>query len=92
MIRHTIYLLDDSMGQKFGRRLQDKNDFPYNFEADFQVERYLRYQGTKFVERFDANAFLFITKAVDYFNLGLQDGHGSTVRAFSKTAAKVLKG
>jgi homoserine O-acetyltransferase/O-succinyltransferase len=90
MIGHITYLSDESMRLKFGRRLQDKNDFSYNFDADFQVESYLRYQGTKFVERFDANSFLYITKAADYFDLGLQHGDGSTVRAFSKTQAKFL--
>jgi homoserine O-acetyltransferase/O-succinyltransferase len=90
MIGHITYLSDESMRQKFGRRLQDRNDFSYNFNADFQVESYLRYQGSKFVERFDANAFLYITKAADYFDLGLQHGEGSTVRAFSKTKAKFL--
>ncbi|MBA4393304.1 MAG: homoserine O-acetyltransferase [Desulfobacca sp.] len=90
MIGHITYLSDESMRLKFGRKLQDRNDFSYNFEADFQVENYLRYQGTKFVERFDANSFLYITKAADYFDLGLQHGAGSTVRAFSKTRAKFL--
>ena len=90
MIGHITYLSDESMRLKFGRRLQDKNDFSYNFDADFQVESYLRYQGTKFVERFDANSFLYITKAADYFDLGLQHGGGSTVRAFSKSRAKFL--
>jgi homoserine O-acetyltransferase len=90
MIGHITYLSDESMRLKFGRRLQDKNDFSYNFDADFQVESYLRYQGAKFVERFDANSFLYITKAADYFDLGLQHGEGSTVRAFSKTRARFL--
>lgn len=90
MIGHITYLSDESMRLKFGRRLQDRTDFSYNFDADFQVESYLRYQGVKFVERFDANAFLYITKASDYFDLGLQHGNGSTVRAFSKTEAKFL--
>lgn len=90
MIGHITYLSDESMRLKFGRRLQDKNDFSYNFDADFQVESYLRYQGSKFVERFDANSFLYITKAADYFDLGLQHGGGSTVRAFSKSRAKFL--
>jgi homoserine O-acetyltransferase len=90
MIGHITYLSDESMRLKFGRRLQDRNDFSYNFDADFQVASYLRYQGTKFVERFDANSFLYITKAADYFDLGLQHGNGSTVEAFSKTQARFL--
>ena len=90
MIGHITYLSDESMRLKFGRRLQDKSDFSFNFDADFQVESYLRYQGRKFVDRFDANSFLYITKAADYFDLGKQYGEGSTVKAFSKTNAKFL--
>jgi homoserine O-acetyltransferase len=90
MIGHITYLSEESMRLKFGRRLQDKSDFSFNFDADFQVESYLRYQGLKFVERFDANCFLYITKAADYFDLGKQHGKGSTVEAFSKARAKFL--
>ena len=68
----------------------DDFDFYFNFDADFQVESYLRYQGNKFVERFDANSFLYITKAADYFDLERQHGEGSLVKAFSKTSAKFL--
>ena len=90
MIGHITYLSDESMRLKFGRRLQDKSDFSSDFSADFQVENYLHYQGTKFVERFDANSFLYITKAADYFDLESQHGSGSVVKAFSKTRAKFL--
>ncbi len=90
MIGHITYLSDDAMRMKFGRRLQDKNDFSFNFDADFQVESYLRHQGKKFVERFDANSFLYITKAADYFDLGREHGDGSDVKAFSKAKAKFL--
>jgi homoserine O-acetyltransferase/O-succinyltransferase len=90
MIGHITYLSDESMRQKFGRRLQDKNDFSFNFDADFQVESYLRYQGKKFVDRFDANSFLYITKAADYYDVEKQHGNGSEVKAFSKTKAKFL--
>ncbi len=90
MIGHITYLSDESMRLKFGRRLQDKSDFSFNFDADFQVESYLRYQGKKFVERFDANSFLYITKAADYYDLGKQHGDGSEVKAFSKMAAAFL--
>ena len=78
------------MRHKFGRRLQDKSDFSFNFEADFQVESYMRYQGKKFVERFDANSFLYITKAADYYDLEKQYGDGSAVKAFTKAKAKFL--
>ena len=90
MIGHITYLSDESMRIKFGRRLQDKSDLSYNFDTDFQVESYLRYQGKKFVERFDANSFLYITKASDYFDLEQQHGSGSAVNAFSMAKAKFL--
>jgi len=90
MIGHITYLSDESMRQKFGRRLQNKSDFSFKFDADFQVESYLRYQGKKFVERFDANSFLYITKAADYYDLEIEHGDGSLVKAFSKTKANFL--
>jgi homoserine O-acetyltransferase len=90
MIGHITYLSDESMRHKFGRRLRDKNDFSFNFDADFQVESYLRYQGARFVERFDANSFLYITKAADYFDLQNQHDIGSAVKAFSKAKAHFL--
>ena len=90
MIGHVTYLSDESMRLKFGRRLQDKSDFSFNFSPEFQVESYLRYQGKRFVERFDANAFLYITKAADYFDLAEQHGSGSAIEAFSKTVARFL--
>lgn len=90
MIGHVTYLSDESMRLKFGRRLQDKSDFSFNFSPEFQVESYLRYQGKRFVERFDANAFLYITKAADYFDLAEQHGKGSTIEAFSKMTAHFL--
>lgn len=85
MIGHVTYLSDAAMRRKFGRKLQDKEDFSFNFGADFQVESYLRYQGSKFAKRFDANSVLYITKAADYFDLAdtanttesLQDLSGS---------------
>ena len=85
MIGHVTYLSDEAMRRKFGRKRQDKEDFAFNFEANFQVESYLRYQGSKFAQRFDANSVLYITKAADYFDLAddintqesLQDLQGS---------------
>lgn len=91
MIGHITYLSDESMRRKFGRRLQqDRGDLLGNFDANFQVESYLRYQGSKFVERFDANSFLYITKAADYFDLEQQHGAGSAVKAFSMARARFL--
>jgi len=90
MIGHITYLSDESMRLKFGRRLQDRADFSFNFDAEFQVESYLRYQGRKFVERFDANSFLYITKASDYYDLESQYGNGSAVKALSGVSARFL--
>jgi len=69
MVGHVTYLSDEAMRRKFGRRLQDKESFSFGFDADFQVESYLRHQGSKFVARFDANSLLYITKASDYFDI-----------------------
>ncbi len=90
MIGHITYLSDESMRRKFGRRLQGKDNFSFDFGADFQIESYLRYQGNKFVDRFDANSFLYITRASDYFDLEKQHGEGSIVKAFSRTNVKFL--
>lgn len=89
MIGHITYLSDESMRNKFGRRLQNRTDFSFNFDADFQVESYLRYQGTKFVERFDANSFLYITKAADYFDLSAPR-KGTDLPSFALPKAKFL--
>lgn len=90
MVGHITYLSDESMRHKFDRRLQDRCDLSFNFEADFQVESYLRYQGNKFVDRFDANSFLYLTKAADYFNLENSWGEGSLVASFSRARARYL--
>lgn len=90
MIGHLTYLSDESMRLKFGRRLQNRSDLSFEFGAEFQVESYLQYQGQKFIERFDANSFLYITKAADYFDLARDHGKGSLVQAFSKVAARFL--
>jgi homoserine O-acetyltransferase len=68
MIGHITYMSDMSMTKKFGRRFKD-NRQPFKFGADFEVEEYLRYRGNNFVKRFDANSYLYITKAIDYFDL-----------------------
>jgi homoserine O-acetyltransferase len=83
MVGHITYMSDASMRQKFGRRLQDKDAFGYDFSADFEVESYLRYRGSQFVNRFDANSYLYITKAMDYFDLSA--GHASLAAAFEQT-------
>lgn len=68
MIGHITYLSDDDMAEKFGRALRQKQDFDYNFGVEFEIESYLRYQGEKFSDYFDANTYLLITKALDYFD------------------------
>jgi homoserine O-acetyltransferase len=78
------------MHQKFGRRLQDKKAFSYNFSKEFQVESYLDYQGSKFVERFDANTYLYVTKAMDYFDAAQFYGKGRLEKAFEKVKARAL--
>lgn len=88
MVGHITYLSDDSMHEKFGRRLRGKKTYGYNFNLDFEVESYLRYKGDAFVNRFDANSYLYITKAIDYFDLSLP--HGTLVKAFEKVKAKFL--
>jgi homoserine O-acetyltransferase len=90
MIGHITYLSDESMRLKFGRKLQNRSALSFEFGAEFQVESYLQYQGKKFIERFDANSFLYITKAADYFDLARQYGSGSLVKAFSRCRAKFL--
>ena len=68
MIAHITYLSEDAMHRKFGRKLQSRDIISFGFEADFQVESYLRYQGQSFVDRFDANSYLYLTRAMDYFD------------------------
>jgi len=70
MIAHITYLSDDAMHRKFGRKLQSRDIISFGFDADFQIESYLRYQGRSFVDRFDANSYLYLTRAMDYFEVG----------------------
>lgn len=88
MIGHITYLCEEAMYNKFGRRLQNKNHYDFNFDIDFQVESYLQHQGQIFVDRFDANSYLYITKAVDYFDPC--DKYGSLTNAFKNSNAKFL--
>ncbi len=69
MVGHITYLSDESMHMKFGRRLQNREKFGYEFQTEFQVESYLKYNGNNFTRRFDANSYLYVTKAMDYFDL-----------------------
>jgi len=90
MIGHITYLSDESMHQKFGRRRQSKAEYGFDFTTlDFQVESYLSYHGDAFVKRFDANSYLYITKAIDYFDLTKNDAQ-SLAEAFKGAKAKFL--
>ncbi|HEX5453876.1 MAG TPA: homoserine O-acetyltransferase [Stellaceae bacterium] len=82
MAAHITYLSEPALHRKFGRNLQDRKTVTYGFDADFQVESYLRHQGSTFVDRFDANSYLYITRAMDYFDLAAEHG-GSLPAAFS---------
>jgi homoserine O-acetyltransferase len=86
MAAHITYLSEAGLTEKFGRRLQDKAAVGFGFDADFQVESYLRHQGLAFTDRFDANSYLYITRAMDYFDLAEEHG-GRLADAFrgSKT-------
>jgi len=81
MAAHITYLSDDALHRKFGRNLQDRDRPTFGFDADFQIESYLRHQGMTFVDRFDANSYLYLTRAMDYFDLAA--GHeGRLANAF----------
>ena len=88
MIGHVTYLSDAAMREKFGRRLQELPDYSFTFSADFEVESYLHYQGMAFTDRFDANSYLYITRAIDYFDL--TRGRPSLADALRHTEARFL--
>jgi homoserine O-acetyltransferase len=87
MAAHITYLSDAALHRKFGRRFQDRDSPTFSFDADFQVESYLRYQGEAFVERFDANSYLYVTRAMDYFDIAAEHG-GSLAKAFAGTTTR----
>jgi homoserine O-acetyltransferase len=87
MAAHITYLSEAGLTDKFGRRLQDRDAKSFGFDADFQVESYLRHQGIAFTDRFDANAYLYITRAMDYFDLAEEHG-GRLADAFAGAAAR----
>jgi homoserine O-acetyltransferase len=88
MVGHITYMSDHSMREKFGRRLRGKEAFGFDFDVDFEVESYLRYRGSQFVNRFDANSYLYITKAMDYFDLTA--GQRSLGEALAPSRARFL--
>ena len=87
MAAHITYLSKKGLQEKFGRNLQERSDLKFGFDADFQIESYLRYQGSVFVDRFDANSYLYITRAMDYFDLTKQYG-GNLSKAFKGSKTK----
>lgn len=87
MAAHITYLSEPALHRKFGRRLQNRDEISYGFDADFQVESYLRHQGITFVDRFDANSYLYTTRAMDYFDLAEEYG-GVLANAFRGTKTR----
>ena len=87
MAAHVTYLSEPALHRKFGRKLQNRNNLTYGFDADFQVESYLRHQGYTFVDRFDANTYLYITRAMDYFDLA-EENNNILSDAFKDTPVK----
>jgi len=87
MAAHITYLSEAGLHDKFGRELQDRDAITYGFDADFQVESYLRYQGSTFVDRFDANSYLYITRAMDYFDIAADHG-GVLAKAWQNTKTR----
>jgi len=89
MAAHITYMSDKGLQERFGRKLQEKKDYEFTFDADFQIESYLRHQGNVFVDRFDANSYLYISRAMDYFDLSKQFKNG-LVGAFQNHKTKFL--
>ncbi|MEM6627159.1 MAG: homoserine O-acetyltransferase [Pseudomonadota bacterium] len=88
MAAHITYVSEQGLKRKFDRALQDRDDRAFGFDADFQVESYLRHQGQSFVDRFDANSYLYLTRAMDYFDLAADHG-GQLARAFHGAKTRV---
>jgi homoserine O-acetyltransferase len=89
MAAHITYMSDKGLQERFGRKLQEKKDYEFTFDADFQIESYLRHQGNVFVDRFDANSYLYISRAMDYFDLSKQFKNG-LAGAFQNHKTKFL--
>jgi len=87
MAAHITYLSKKGLQEKFGRKLQERDNLKFGFDADFQIESYLRHQGSVFVDRFDANSYLYITRAMDYFDL-TNKFNGNLSKAFEKSKTK----
>lgn len=90
MIGHITYLSEAHMHEKFGRRFQEENISQYDATSEFMVESYLHYQGGKFVDRFDANSYIYLTRAIDFFDLARDYGEGSLIKAFERALSNFL--
>ncbi len=90
MLAHITYLSEESMYEKFGRKFQNSNSKNYNFGIEYKVESYLDYQGKNFVKRFDANSYLYITKAMDYYDAGEKWGNGNLLSALERIKSNNL--
>ncbi|PCJ92763.1 MAG: homoserine O-acetyltransferase [Hyphomicrobiales bacterium] len=87
MAAHITYLSEAALHRKFGRNLQERDNVTFGFDADFQIESYLRHQGMSFVDRFDANSYLYMTRAMDYFDL-YAEYDGKLAKAFQNTKTR----
>ncbi len=87
MAAHITYLSETALHRKFGRNLQDRENLTFGFDADFQIESYLRHQGSSFVDRFDANSYLYMTRAMDYFDIAAEH-NGVLANAFKGTKTR----
>ena len=90
MLAHITYLSEEGMSTKFGRRLRNKSAPDFSFDVEFEVESYLNHQGHGFVERFDANSYLYVTRAMDYYDAAARWGGGDLVRACGRIDSEVL--
>ena len=87
---HITYLSDAALHRKFGRKFQDRENPSFSFDADFEVESYLRHQGSSFVDRFDANSYLYLTRAMDYFDLAADAG--GVLAKYQDTGSPLMSG
>lgn len=90
MLAHITYLSEEGMHEKFGRRLQHADELQFGFDVEFEVESYLSYQGKQFVQRFDANSYLYITKAMDYYDAAAHWGGGSLEKACQRIKSDIM--
>lgn len=90
MLAHITYLSEETMHRKFGRRLQEHDELHFGFDAEFQVESYLNHQGQKFVQRFDANSYMYITRAMDYYDAAEHWGGGALSEACKRIRGRML--